>query len=79
MTGPAPMSASTSVACGTTWIAAISAERVGFGPAGGLARAGQRNFSTSDDDVIYGFHAGAQWQWGDWVLGVEAALSAMLP
>src|SRR5207244_2022867 len=25
---------------------------------------------------IFGFHAGAQWQWGGWVLGVEAALSA---
>jgi outer membrane immunogenic protein len=33
------------------------------------------DFSTSDSDGIYGFHAGAQWQWGAWVLGVEAALS----
>jgi outer membrane immunogenic protein len=32
-------------------------------------------FSTSTEDVIFGFHAGAQWQWGAWVLGVEAALS----
>ena len=24
---------------------------------------------------IFGFHAGAQWQWGAWVLGAEAALS----
>ena len=32
-------------------------------------------FTTSDSDGIYGFHAGAQWQWGAWVLGVEAALS----
>ena len=26
------------------------------------------------EDVIYGFHAGAQWQWGQWVLGVETSL-----
>jgi outer membrane immunogenic protein len=36
---------------------------------------GAGNFSTSDSDGIFGFHAGAQWQWGAWVLGVEAALS----
>src|SRR5262245_26849885 len=41
----------------------------GFGP-GNVA-----NFSTSPNDGIFGFHAGAQWQWGAWVLGVEAALS----
>src|SRR6185312_913089 len=29
-----------------------------------------------DSDGIFGFHAGAQWQWGAWVLGVEAALRA---
>jgi outer membrane immunogenic protein len=33
------------------------------------------DFGTSASDGIYGFHAGAQWQWGAWVLGVEAALS----
>src|SRR3954468_2779259 len=33
------------------------------------------NFGTSDSDGILGFHAGAQWQWGAWVLGAEAALS----
>jgi outer membrane immunogenic protein len=33
------------------------------------------DFSTSDSNAIFGFHAGAQWQWGIWVLGVEAALS----
>jgi outer membrane immunogenic protein len=34
------------------------------------------NFSTSSDtDAIYGFHAGAQGQWGSWVLGIEAAYS----
>jgi outer membrane immunogenic protein len=33
------------------------------------------DFTTNDSDGIYGFHAGAQWQWGAWVLGVEAALS----
>ena len=33
--------------------------------------------STSrSNDVIYGFQAGAQWQWGQWVLGVEAGYSA---
>ncbi|HEY7662074.1 MAG TPA: outer membrane beta-barrel protein [Xanthobacteraceae bacterium] len=33
------------------------------------------NVTTSSSDGIYGFHAGAQWQWGAWVLGAEAALS----
>jgi len=33
------------------------------------------DFSASDSNAIFGFHAGAQWQWGIWVLGVEAALS----
>jgi outer membrane immunogenic protein len=34
------------------------------------------DFSTSNDsDFIYGFHAGAQWQWGQWILGFEAAYS----
>src|SRR5215475_11466765 len=33
------------------------------------------NFSTSPNDGIVGFHVGAQYQWGAWVLGVEAALS----
>src|SRR3954454_20762180 len=33
------------------------------------------NFSTSQSSGIYGFHAGAQWQWGAWVLGAETALS----
>jgi outer membrane immunogenic protein len=33
------------------------------------------NQTTHDSDGIFGFHAGAQWQWGIWVLGVEAALS----
>jgi outer membrane immunogenic protein len=41
------------------------------GPGGGFG-----NHSLSDNDHIFGFHAGAQWQWGQWVLGVEAALSA---
>ena len=34
------------------------------------------NVTTSANDGIFGFHAGAQWQWGAWVLGAEAALSA---
>jgi outer membrane immunogenic protein len=33
------------------------------------------DFTTSDSDGIFGFHVGAQWQWGAWVLGAEAALS----
>jgi outer membrane immunogenic protein len=41
----------------------------GFGPGPG------GNFTTNDSDAIFGFHAGAQWQFGAWVLGVEAALS----
>ncbi len=32
-------------------------------------------FTTNDTDGIFGFHAGAQWQWGSFVFGVEAALS----
>ena len=39
------------------------------------ALAGVANHSTSGSDGIFGFHAGAQWQWGAWVLGAEAALS----
>ena len=34
------------------------------------------NFRTSDSDVIWGFHAGVQAQWGNWVLGIETAYSA---
>ena len=37
--------------------------------------AGDPNFSTNNSNGILGFHAGAQWQWGAWVLGAEAALS----
>ena len=33
------------------------------------------NVTTNDRDAIFGFLAGAQWQWGAWVVGVEAALS----
>ena len=36
---------------------------------------GVGNTTTNDSDGIFGFHAGAQWQWGAWVLGAEAALS----
>ena len=42
---------------------------------GGFGPGNQGNFTTSDSDGIFGFHAGAQWQWGAWVLGAEAALS----
>jgi outer membrane immunogenic protein len=34
------------------------------------------SFKSDDSDAIYGFHAGAQAQWGHWVLGIEAAYSA---
>lgn len=41
-----------------------------------IAPPGLGDFTTSNDgDFIYGFHAGAQWQWGQWVLGFEAALT----
>src|SRR5262249_29179388 len=33
------------------------------------------NVTTNGHDVVVGFHAGAQWQWGAWVAGVEAALT----
>jgi outer membrane immunogenic protein len=42
---------------------------------GGTGPGSGKNFSTSPSDGIFGFHAGAQWQWGAWVLGAEAALS----
>ena len=42
---------------------------------GGAGPGSRNNFSTSPSDGIFGFHAGAQWQWGAWVLGAEAALS----
>ena len=32
--------------------------------------------TTNDSDVIFGFHAGVQAQWGNWVLGIETAYSA---
>jgi outer membrane immunogenic protein len=37
----------------------------GPGPAG--------NFSTNRSDAVYDIHVGTQWQWNQWVLGVEAA------
>src|SRR4051794_3958962 len=42
---------------------------------GGVGPGNVNNFSTNTSDGVCGFHAGAQWQWGAWVLGVEAALS----
>jgi outer membrane immunogenic protein len=42
---------------------------------GGVGPGSVANFSTNPKDEIFGFHAGVQWQWGFWVLGVEAALS----
>jgi outer membrane immunogenic protein len=39
---------------------------------------GGASISSSDSDVIYGFHAGFQQQWGIWVLGIEAAYSACM-
>src|SRR5262245_1799577 len=35
-----------------------------------------QTFTSRGDDVIFGFHAGAQWQWGQWVAGVEVAYSS---
>jgi outer membrane immunogenic protein len=32
--------------------------------------------TSKGDDVIYDFHAGAQWQWSNFVLGVEVGYSA---
>ena len=49
--------------------------RSNFRPDGGAGPGSRNNFSTSPSDGIFGFHAGAQWQWGAWVLGAEAALS----
>jgi outer membrane immunogenic protein len=42
----------------------------------GLAGLPATTYTSKGDDVIYDFHAGAQWQWGQWVLGVEAGYSA---
>jgi outer membrane immunogenic protein len=36
---------------------------------------GGASIKSSGSDGIYGFHAGAQGQWGSWVLGIEAAFS----
>src|SRR3979411_3264813 len=49
--------------------------RVFNGPSNGVIGNGVGNTRTNDSDGIFGFHAGAQWQWGAWVLGAEAALS----
>ena len=70
MIGPAPISASTPVRPGPTSIK-LSPIRC----ASAVGPGSQNNFSTSPSDGIFGFHAGAQWQWGAWVLGAEAALS----
>jgi outer membrane immunogenic protein len=56
---------------GSTWYDVDRTFLVGPTP----AFPGNPNFTTSDSDGIFGFHAGAQWQWGAWVLGAEAALS----
>jgi outer membrane immunogenic protein len=46
--------------------------------AGGNFAGVNPDFSTNESDGVYGFHAGAQGQWGIWVLGVEAALSGCI-
>src|SRR5262249_56226951 len=38
-----------------------------------LSDAGTPDVTTGNRDGIFGFHAGAQLQWGAWVLGAEAA------
>ena len=50
-----------------TWTASIRRRSVGV------------TVEHRTDDAIYGFHAGAQGQWGGWVLGIEAALQRLLP
>jgi outer membrane immunogenic protein len=37
---------------------------------------GPFHVTSKGDDVIYDFHAGAQGQWGNWVLGIEAGYAA---
>src|SRR5262245_15032550 len=34
-----------------------------------------QTFTSKNEDAIFGFHAGVQGQWGNWVLGLEVALS----
>src|SRR5262249_49744054 len=46
--------------------------------AAGLGIAGVNpDFSVSGSDGIYGFHAGAQWQWGAWVPGRRGGAQRM--
>ena len=69
MIGPAPISAS-------TLAVDLVPHRSAFpNPLGSAPARKSDNFWTSPSDGIFGFHAGAQWQWGAWVLGAEAALS----
>jgi outer membrane immunogenic protein len=45
-----------------------------FGPAvSPVTGAVLPNFSTSGNDTVYDVHLGTQWQWNQWVFGVEAA------
>ena len=37
---------------------------------------GGGQIESKGDDAVLGFHAGAQGQWGNWVLGIEASYSA---
>src|SRR5215218_3373936 len=56
---------------------------VAFAAIAGPAMAADMRLPPPPQPVAYydwtgayiGFHAGAQWQWGAWVLGAEAALS----
>lgn len=47
-----------------------------FYPDFALVHLPPQTFTSHSNDVIYGFHAGAQWQWGQWVLGMEVSYSA---
>src|SRR5262249_15691330 len=47
----------------------------GFSTAGGI----RGNVTTKDGDAILGFHAGAQWQWGTWVVGVIERMHPRMP
>jgi len=57
-------------------IGGVSADVNRFYPNFALVNLQPQTFTTHNKDVIYGFQAGAQWQWGPWILGVEAALNA---
>lgn len=50
-----------------------SADR--FYPNLGLIGQSPATYTSSGSDMILGLHGGAQWQWGQWVLGIEAGVN----